>query len=144
MPVRVSRLGGIRDTLRVLRALKRILKANTFPFLLGRWFAVAMIAVDHRTIGAGGDHEYAAQPKFHQKYFEPLLAVRTIILGLVAVLHGHVPKGSHAITDAGDCLLNPIRLALSASRGTAPKFLRVVVLSVESGSLHWRRFDVRS
>jgi hypothetical protein len=86
----VSRLGGIHDTLRVLRALKRNLKANTLPSLFGRSFAVAMIAVDHRTIGAGGDHEYASQRKFHQNYFEPLLAVRTIIMGLVAVLHGGV------------------------------------------------------
>jgi hypothetical protein len=72
------------------RAPEWNLKARTLPSLLGRSFAVAMIAVDHRAIGTGGDHAHASQREFHQKYFEPLTAVRAIIMGLVAELHGRL------------------------------------------------------
>jgi hypothetical protein len=45
------------------------------------------IAADHRAIWAGGDHVNARQREFHQKYFEPLMTVRTSILEFVADIH---------------------------------------------------------
>jgi hypothetical protein len=66
------------------------LEPHTLPSLFGPPFSIAMIAVDHRAIGTGGDHAHASQREFHQKYFEPLTAVRTIIVGLVAELHGRL------------------------------------------------------
>src|SRR5438876_9884930 len=61
--------------------------APALPPLVGLMFRRPAIAADHRAIRAGGDHVNARQREFHQKYFEPLMTVRTSILEFVADIH---------------------------------------------------------
>ena len=45
------------------------------------------LAAYHRAIWTGADHLYAGQLELHQKYFEPLATVWTVITCFVAITH---------------------------------------------------------
>jgi hypothetical protein len=46
----------------------------------------------HRAIWTGADHLYAGQLELHQKYFEPLATVWTVITRYAAITHCRLSK----------------------------------------------------
>jgi len=87
--------------------------APALPPLVGLLFRCPAIAADHRAIRAGGDHVNARQREFHQKYFEPLMTVRTVILEFVADIHCRLERVTQIVDPSRKSSANSFGIIMS-------------------------------